>query len=47
LKNIKFKIHGTIISLSYSGKNRLRVFQNRVLRKVFGLNGVQVMYRSS
>jgi len=47
-KNLKFKIHRTIIlhvvlygcetwSLTLREKCRLRVFENRVLRRIFGL----------
>ena len=46
-KNLKIKIHGTIIlpvvlyggetwSLTLKEERRLRVFENRVLRKIFG-----------
>jgi len=49
-KNLKFKIHRTIIlpvdlygcetwSLTSRKERRLRVFENRMLRRVFGLKG--------
>jgi hypothetical protein len=47
LKNVKIRIYATIIlpvvlygcetlSLTLRGKHRLRVFENRVLRRIFG-----------
>ena len=51
-KNVKIKIYRTIIlpvvlheceswSLTLRGERKLRVFENRVLRRVFGLRGMR------
>jgi hypothetical protein len=51
--NIKIKIHRTVIlpvvlygcdawSLTFREEHRLRVFENRVLRKIFGPKGDEV-----